>query len=109
LFHNGNQNPTWHTVKIHWWKEGASAVVIELLNRQTHMKITRDVRATDPMWSFFRLLDKAEQVGETTWEWSVSDPSGQDIRHVGIAFEKSPWEAISLDLAGPQEALCARD
>lgn len=109
LFHNGNQNPTWHTIKVHWWKEGASAVVIELLNQQTYMKMTRDVRVTGALWSFFHLLSKAEQATDTTWQWSVSDPTGQDIRHVGITFDKNPWDIMSLEQVSQQEALCARD
>lgn len=91
IFYNGNQLPSWHEISIEWWKEDSSTFILELTNKNGGRSF-RDERALNTYWSFFELLKKADQKGESTWQWSLGSQVGEKVSHVALRFEHNPWE-----------------
>lgn len=109
LVPNGNQTPEYQTVKINWWEESPSAVVIELVNRQTKIPFTRDVRTESRLWSFFDLLAKSQPDESDSVTWAIGNSSGEDMRHISFSFESDPWEFVDYRGRAGKEVVCAFD
>ncbi|HUD01083.1 MAG TPA: hypothetical protein VMR37_02035 [Rhabdochlamydiaceae bacterium] len=89
-FHNFNQSPSWHPIKVEWWKENSSTVVLELTNKNDNRSY-RDEKVLNSSWSFFELLKKADQKEENIWQWKLGNQLGQKISQVALKFETNPW------------------
>lgn len=88
--YNFNQNPSWQTLSIEWWKPDSTYIGMELLNKITNTKSYRNLQGPASPWSFFSLLKKGKEAQENIWEWNLSGKSGQDGRIVSFRFEQSP-------------------
>lgn len=93
--YNFNQTPSWYSIKVEWWKESNSSVVMELANKNDNRSY-RDEKVTQTLWSFFDLLKKANQIEENVWVWSLENEFGEDISEVALRFEASPWNLFQL-------------
>jgi hypothetical protein len=93
-FHNFNQNPSWHTIKVEWWKESNSTVVMELANKND-TRSYRDEKITNTLWSFYELLLKASTPGKNVWQWELESQFSDGISHVALEFQTSPWEIFN--------------
>jgi len=89
-FHNFNQRPVWHQIKLDWWKENSSTVVMELSNKNDSRSY-RDEKVTNTIWSFFELLKKANPGGNNVWKWELASQFGEDASRVALQFETDPW------------------
>ncbi len=88
--YNFNQSPSWYSIKVDWWKENNSSVVMELANKNDSRSY-RDEKVTKTLWSFFELLGKAKQLEGNVWVWSLGNEFGEDISKIALRFETSPW------------------
>lgn len=101
-FHNFNQNPAWHPIKVAWWKPNSSAIIMELMNKKED-RFHREVKATNILWSFFELLCKGEKKESNTWQWKLPNPFGQDVSTVSLEFQVNPWDLFQINDSEIQE------
>lgn len=94
-FHNFNQSPTWHDLKIVWWKANNSTVVVELTN-QKDSRSYRDEKVTNTLWSFFELLNKGHQEKENIWRWELANQFGDDVSKIALQFNADPWKLFEI-------------
>ncbi|MBS0647898.1 MAG: hypothetical protein JSS10_01580 [Verrucomicrobia bacterium] len=99
-FHNFNQNPSWHLIKIEWWKENSSTVVVELANKSDNRSY-RDEKVLNSSWSFFELLKKADAKAENVWQWKLGSQLGEKTAstplNIGLKFETNPWNLFQAE------------
>jgi hypothetical protein len=88
--YNLNQDPSWQTLKIEWWKEDVSSAGVELMNKQTKSKSYLTTQTPTVPWSFFTLLKQAKQGLEGTWTWDLPAKDGKTIKQVSFCFETNP-------------------
>lgn len=93
--HNFNQSPTWHPLKIEWWKEDSSTVVIELMSKND-TKSYRAEKVLNTLWSFFELLKKGEKQEKSTWVWKLGNDFNDGFSQAAICFEKNPLDLFDL-------------
>ena len=94
-FHNFNQSPAWHDLKVVWWKENNSTVVVELTN-QKDSRSYRDEKVTNTLWSFFELLNKGHQEKENIWHWELANQFGDDVSKIALQFNTDPWKLFEI-------------
>ncbi len=100
-FHNFNQSPQWHPIKVDWWKEANSAVFMELTTKNDSL-LYRDSKADRTLWSFFELLGKAAQQENNVFSWDLNKDEGEDITKVALCFDQNPWSFFQVDTLGGQ-------
>lgn len=89
--YNFNQNPQWLPLKIEWWKQDNSTVVMELINKN-ESRSYRGEKVTNTLWSFFELLRKAKKQADSVWEWELANGFGDDMSQISLEFKQNPWE-----------------
>lgn len=95
-FHNFNQNPNWYPLKIDWWKENNSTIVVELINKNDK-KSYRDEKALNTLWSFFELLEKGQEKESNLWQWELGNKLTDKTSTVALRFATNPWAFFQLD------------
>lgn len=108
-FHNFNQNPSWHTIKIDWWKPGNACIGMELSNKSSNSRSYRDKQKLDSMWSFFELLKEGSEEGKNTWVWRLPNQHGEDERKVAIEFNMNPQNLFQVKYPRSEEMICSID
>lgn len=98
-FHNFNQSPQWHPIKIEWWKVSNSAISMELISKNDSRSY-RDKKVIHSRWSFFELLNKAKGLDNNVYSWELSNDFGEDISKVALRFDESPWGFFQVDSLG---------
>lgn len=101
-FHNFNQSPTWHPIKIEWWKENSSTVVLELATKSDNRSY-HDEKVLNTSWSFFELLKKAEEKEKNVWQWKLGNLVGEKVSQISLKFETNPWELFQYQTQSPTE------
>ena len=91
--HNINQDPTWQSLSIDWWKMDQSLVGVTVMNKSSNSKSYRSVQPPSSIWSFFALL-KEGQNNENIWQWKLPTKEGQDSQLVSFQFETNPQEFL---------------
>jgi hypothetical protein len=107
-FHNFNQSPSWHLIKVEWWKENSSTIVLELTNKSDNRSY-RDEKVLNSSWSFFELLKKADGKSDNVWQWKLGNQLGEKVSQVALKFETNPWSIFLADsqLENPVDAQMA--
>jgi len=95
-FHNFNQSPSWHLIKVEWWKENSSTVVLELTNKSDNRSY-RDEKVLNSSWSFFELLKKADAKPDNVWQWRLGNQLGEKMSQVALKFEANPWSLFQVE------------
>lgn len=99
-FHNFNQSPSWHLIKVEWWKENSSTVVVELTNKSDNRSY-RDEKVINSSWSFFELLKKAEEKTGNIWQWKLGnhlgEKTGSSALNIALKFQNNPWNLFQAE------------
>ncbi len=91
-----NQQPSWKEFKFQWQTASSAAVVTEFTTKDTTTKFQNAVKISRTGWSFFRLLQKAEDVvvinkfsefgEEEEDDLAISDLIGSDDKMFGEIY-----------------------
>jgi hypothetical protein len=95
--YNFNQDPSWHSLSIEWWKEDPSFVGIELQNKETNGKLYQNIQAPASSWSFFSLL-KQGQEENLVWSWDLPLRPHQDTLKISFGFEMNPYHFFKREV-----------
>lgn len=90
--YNFNQDPSWQTFSIDWWKPESSYIGMELLNKTRSTKYYRNLQGPSSLWSFFTLLQRGEKEDANIWKWNLPGKNDTDTPTVSFRFEKNPEE-----------------
>lgn len=93
---NLNQTPSWHSIKIEWWKEDSCLVGVELLNKDAKSKSYKNVQKLHTTWSFFELLREAKQENGNTWSWEMANKEGKEPYKVSFSFDANPLQLLQI-------------
>lgn len=88
--YNLNQDPSWQTLKIEWWKEDVSSAGVEIMNKQTKSKSYLTTQTPALPWSFFTLLKQGKAESDGIWTWDLPAKDGKTTKQVSFCFETNP-------------------
>lgn len=92
--YNFNQDPSWQTLVVEWWKPESSYIGMELLNKVNSTKSYRNLQGPSSAWSFFSLLKQGKREEGNTWKWNLPGKNGKEPLAVSFRFEKDPYELL---------------
>lgn len=90
-----NQQPSWETLHIEWWKDQIAAVGIEFKTSDDSLKIYREIVIPESPWSFYRLLLKANAFDTNVMTWKINN-DGKELS-AQFAIKNDPWALIQLN------------
>jgi hypothetical protein len=93
--HNINQDPSWQSLNIDWWKADQSLVGMTVVNKTSNSKSYRSVQPPTAIWSFFALLKEGERNEGNIWRWKLPTREGQDSQLASFHFETNPQELLN--------------
>jgi hypothetical protein len=93
--HNINQDPSWQTLNVEWWKPDQSLVGMTVVNKGSNSKSYRSIQPPTKLWSFFALLKEGVHKESNIWDWTLATREGQDTQHVAFHFETDPTEILN--------------
>lgn len=92
-----NQKPTWQPLVWEWWTPQVAQVGLEIGEPDDEQRATRAIVEAEALWSFLRLLHKAQVLERNVWTWTL--PRG-DIDYpapaVRFALRENPWDLFKV-------------
>lgn len=94
--YNINQDPTWQTLNISWWKENLSLIGTTVVHKDSGKKSYLTVEPSSSVWSFFSLLKKGSRKDGHVWEWNLPTQEDQTLHTISFKFDANPQEQLGF-------------
>jgi type VI protein secretion system component VasK len=92
-----NQQPSWETFQIEWWKESTATVGVVFAPKGKSGKESQIIGVPQSTWSFYRLLQKSELAESAVRTWRIENPQIKSkFLDVQFSIRGDPWDLFQI-------------
>jgi len=92
-----NQQPSWETFQIEWWKESTATVGVVFAPKRKSGKESQIIGVPQSTWSFYRLLQKSELAESAVRTWRIENPQIENkFLDVKFSIRGDPWDLFQI-------------
>jgi hypothetical protein len=92
-----NQQPSWETFQIEWWKESTATVGVVFAPKGKSGKESQIIGVPQSTWSFYRLLQKSELAKSAVRTWRIENPQIKSkFLDVQFSIRGDPWDLFQI-------------